>query len=120
MQCTNYRPGYYYPRDNVVSLTGNSQSIPHSDIACNSSRGLHLAFPPFMVDESQDVVYQKEILRQTILKHDATFRYQVYTWSYLWLAFETDYCHLDEIFNQVFSLFHVNELHLYILSCFWN
>lgn len=77
MQYTNYRPGYYYPRDNVVNLTGNSQSIPHSDIACNSSRGLHLAFPPFMVDESQDVVYQKEILRQTILKHDATFRYQV-------------------------------------------
>ncbi|XP_055830582.1 uncharacterized protein LOC129899598 isoform X2 [Solanum dulcamara] len=77
MQCTNYLPGYYYPRDHVVSLTGNSPSIPHSGIACNSSRGFHLASPPFMVNESQDLVYQKEILRNTILKHDATFRYQV-------------------------------------------
>ncbi|MCD7454005.1 hypothetical protein HAX54_023201 [Datura stramonium] len=77
MQCSNYLPGYYYPRDHVVSITGNSRSIPHSDITCNSSRGFNLAFPPFMVDRSQDLVYQKEIVRQTILKHEATFRYQV-------------------------------------------
>ncbi|XP_060169683.1 uncharacterized protein LOC132600488 [Lycium barbarum] len=78
MQCTNYLPGYYYPRDHVFSLTGsNSRSIPHSGIAWNSSRGFNLAFPPFMVDQSQDLVYQKDILRQTILKHEATFRYQV-------------------------------------------
>ncbi|KAF3625567.1 putative dCTP pyrophosphatase 1-like [Capsicum annuum] len=77
MQCTNYLPGFFYPRDHVVSLTGNSQSIPHGDIAYNSSRGFNLAFPPFMVDQSQEFVYQKEILRQTILKHEATFRYQV-------------------------------------------
>ncbi|XP_015077243.1 uncharacterized protein LOC107021152 [Solanum pennellii] len=76
MRRTNYLPGHYNPTDNVVSLTGNSQSIPHSDIACNSSRGFHLAFPPLM-DESQDLVNEKEILRQTMLKHDATFRYQV-------------------------------------------
>lgn len=77
MQCTNYLPGYYYPRDHVVSITGNSRAIPQSDIAVNSSRGFNLAFPPFMVDQSQDLVYQKEILKQTILKHEATFRYQV-------------------------------------------
>lgn len=105
MQCTNYLPGFFYPRDHVVSLTGNSQSIPHGDIAYNSSRGFNLAFPPFMVDQSQEFVYQKEILRQTILKHEATFRYQVYTWAFLWLAFETDYFHLDAIFNRVFNLF---------------
>ncbi|CAN4099386.1 unnamed protein product [Withania somnifera] len=77
MQCTNYIPGYYYPRDHVLSLTGNSRSTSHSDISWNSSRGFNLASPPFMVDQSQDLVYQKEILRQTILKHEATFRYQV-------------------------------------------
>ncbi|KAJ8560554.1 hypothetical protein K7X08_022414 [Anisodus acutangulus] len=77
MQCTNYLPGYYYPRDHVVNLTGSSRSIAHSDIAWNSSSGFNLAFPPFVVDQSQDLVYQREILRQTILKHEATFRYQV-------------------------------------------
>lgn len=105
MQCTNYLPGYYYPRDNVVNITGNSRSISHSDITRNSSSGFHLSFPPLMVDETQDLVYQKEVLRQTILNHEATFRYQVYTWVFPLVTSETDYCHLDAIFNQLFNLF---------------
>ncbi|XP_060205027.1 uncharacterized protein LOC132632902 isoform X1 [Lycium barbarum] len=74
MQCTSYIPGYH-PKD---SLGGNSWSIPHNDIAWNGARGFYVSLPPpFMADQSLELVHQKEILKQTILKHEAIFRYQV-------------------------------------------
>lgn len=79
MQCTGYFPEYYDPRDHNAALSGNSWSKSHNDITWNSSRGFNISLPQFMVNQNQDLVHQKEILRQMILKHEATFRYQVYT-----------------------------------------
>lgn len=77
MQCTSYLPGYH-PKDlNGGSLGGNSWSIQHNDIAWNGARGFYVSLPPFMADQNLELVHQKEILKQTILKHEAIFRYQV-------------------------------------------
>ncbi|MCD7455105.1 hypothetical protein HAX54_027009 [Datura stramonium] len=76
MQCTSYLPGYH-PKDLNGSLTGNSWSISHNDTSWNSARGFYVSLPPFMADQNQELVHQKEILKQTILKHEAIFRYQV-------------------------------------------
>ncbi|OIT29818.1 PREDICTED: uncharacterized protein LOC109210850 [Nicotiana attenuata] len=77
MQCTRYIPEYYYPRDHNAASSGNSRSISHNDITWNSSRGFNISLPQFVVNQNQDLVHQKEILRQMILRHEAAFRYQV-------------------------------------------
>ncbi|KAJ8536290.1 hypothetical protein K7X08_034691 [Anisodus acutangulus] len=76
MQSTSYLPGYH-PKDLNGSLTGNSRSIPHNDIAWNGARGFYVSLPPFTADQNRELVHQKEIFKQTILKHEAIFRYQV-------------------------------------------
>ncbi|CAN4086290.1 unnamed protein product [Withania somnifera] len=76
MQCTSYLAGYH-PKDLNGSLSGNSWSIPNKEIAWNGSRGFYDFLPPFMADQNLELVHQKEILKQTILKHEAIFRYQV-------------------------------------------
>lgn len=76
MQCTSYHSGYH-PKDLTGSLSGNSWSIQHNDIAWNGARGFCVSLPPFMADQNLESVHQKEILKQTILKHEAIFRYQV-------------------------------------------
>ncbi|KAM3269149.1 putative protein isoform X1 [Capsicum chacoense] len=76
MQCTSYLPGYH-PKDLNGSRSGNSWSIPHNDIAWNGARGFYVSSPPFMADRNLELVHQKEILKQTVLKHEAIFRYQV-------------------------------------------
>ncbi|OIT04992.1 PREDICTED: uncharacterized protein LOC109223798 isoform X2 [Nicotiana attenuata] len=77
MQCASYLPGYYPPKDLNGSVTGNSWSLPHNDITWNGARGFYAFLPPFTVDQNVELVHQKEILKQTILKHEAIFRYQV-------------------------------------------
>ncbi|XP_009604798.1 uncharacterized protein LOC107787356 isoform X1 [Nicotiana tabacum] len=77
MQWTSYLPGYYPPKDLSGSVTGNSWSLPHNDITWNGARGFYVSLPPFMVDQNVELVHQKEILKQTIRKHEAIFRYQV-------------------------------------------
>ncbi|XP_009626284.1 uncharacterized protein [Nicotiana tomentosiformis] len=77
MQCTGYLPEYYYPRDHSAAPSGSSWSISHNDITWNSSRGFNISLPQFMLNQNQDLVHQKEILRQMILRHESTFRYQV-------------------------------------------
>nr|XP_016451978.1 PREDICTED: uncharacterized protein LOC107776579 [Nicotiana tabacum] len=77
MQCTSYLPGHYPPKDLNGSLTGNSWSVPLNDISWNGARGFYVSLPPFTVDQNVELVHQKEILKQTILKHEAIFRYQV-------------------------------------------
>lgn len=76
MQCTSYRPGYH-PNDLNGSLSGNSWSIQHNDIAWNGARGLYVSLPPFMADQNLESVHLKEMLKQTVLKQEAIFRYQV-------------------------------------------
>lgn len=76
MQYTSYLPGYH-PKDLNGSLTGNSWSISHNDSSWNGARGFYVSLPPFMADQNLESVRQKEILKQTILKHEAIFRYQV-------------------------------------------
>ncbi|CAN4088409.1 unnamed protein product [Withania somnifera] len=76
MQSTSYLPGYH-PKDLNGSISGNSWLIPHNDIAWNAARGFYVSLPPVMADQNLELVHQKEILKQTILKHDAIFRYQV-------------------------------------------
>lgn len=76
MQCTSYRPGYH-PKDLNGSLSSNSWSIQHNDIAWNGARGFYVSLPPVMADQNLESVHQKEILKQTILKHEAIFRNQV-------------------------------------------
>ncbi|XP_004235976.1 uncharacterized protein [Solanum lycopersicum] len=77
MQCTSYLPGYHPKVLNGGSLGGNSWSIQHNDIAWNGARGFYVSLPPFMADQNLELVHQKEILKQTMLKHEAIFRYQV-------------------------------------------
>ncbi|KAK4735554.1 hypothetical protein R3W88_009815 [Solanum pinnatisectum] len=74
MQCTSYLPGYH-PKD--LNGGGNSWSIQHNDIPWNGARGFYVSLPPFMAEQNLELVHQKEILKQTILKHEAIFRYQV-------------------------------------------
>lgn len=76
MQFTSYLPGYH-PKDRNGSLSGNSWPIPRNDISWNGARGFYVSLPPFVADQNLELVHQKEILKQTILKHEAIFRYQV-------------------------------------------
>ncbi|KAK4362270.1 hypothetical protein RND71_017511 [Anisodus tanguticus] len=76
MECTSHLPGYH-PKDLNGSLSGNSWSIPHNDIAGNGARGFYVSVPPVTADQNRELVHQKEIFKQTILEHEAIFRYQV-------------------------------------------
>ncbi|XP_019200001.1 PREDICTED: uncharacterized protein LOC109193581 isoform X2 [Ipomoea nil] len=76
MQCTSYTLGCYYLRDLNVGLGGCSWSTANSDIVWNGGHRVNVLLPPPTMDH--DLCPQKEICRQMMLKHESTFKYQVY------------------------------------------
>ncbi|XP_019152760.1 PREDICTED: uncharacterized protein LOC109149444 isoform X2 [Ipomoea nil] len=76
MQCRSQTGGYYYPRYLNVGLSGHSWPITRGDVTWSSGQNFNVLLPPSTMDHN--VGYQKEIFRQMMLKHEATFKYQVY------------------------------------------
>nr|GMC54522.1 uncharacterized protein LOC109149444 isoform X2 [Ipomoea batatas] len=76
MQCRSQTGGYYYPRYLNVGLSGHSWPITQGDVTWSSGQNFNVLLPPSTMDHN--VGYQKEIFRQMMLKHEATFKYQVY------------------------------------------
>nr|GMC75717.1 uncharacterized protein LOC109193581 isoform X2 [Ipomoea batatas] len=76
MQCTSYTLGSYYLRDVNVGLGGCSWLTANSDIVWNGGQRFNVLLPPPTMDH--DLGPQKEICRQMMLKHESTFKYQVY------------------------------------------
>lgn len=75
MQCRSQTGGYYYPRYLNVGLSGHSWPITQGDVTWSSGQNFNVLLPPSTMDHN--VGYQKEIFRQMMLKHEATFKYQV-------------------------------------------
>lgn len=77
MQCTSFTPVYYHARDLNVGASGYSWHLYDSNASCGEERGYNVSMPPC----DQYSVHDKEVLKQIILNHEATFRYQVFVIS---------------------------------------
>ncbi|KAG8388722.1 hypothetical protein BUALT_Bualt02G0154900 [Buddleja alternifolia] len=75
MQCTSYFPIYYHLGDLSIGVRGSSSHMFNSNADCGEERGYNVSLPPRNMD--QYPAYDKEVLRQIIQNHEATFRYQV-------------------------------------------
>lgn len=76
MQCTSHIPVYYHARDLNVGASGFSWHPFDSNANYGEERGYNIVMPPCNMD--QYLGYDKEVLKQIIQNHDATFRYQVF------------------------------------------
>ncbi|KAK4427875.1 hypothetical protein Salat_1556500 [Sesamum alatum] len=76
MQCTSYIPVYYHARDLNVGASGFSWPLFNSNPSYGEEGGFQSSLPPCTMD--QYLSYDKEVLRQIIQNHEATFRYQVH------------------------------------------
>lgn len=72
MQCTSYTPVYYHAMD-LNGASGYSWHLYDSNASYGEERGNNISMPP----RDQFLVYDKEVLKQIIQNHEATFRYQV-------------------------------------------
>ncbi|KAH6781632.1 hypothetical protein C2S51_006925 [Perilla frutescens var. frutescens] len=72
MQCTSYTPVYYHARD-LNGASGYSWQLYDSNASYGEERGYSIS----MLPRDQYLVYDKEVLKQIIQNHEATFRYQV-------------------------------------------
>ncbi|VFQ86654.1 unnamed protein product [Cuscuta campestris] len=77
MQCRSDNGGHYDPRYLNAGIIGLPGPITQGDITQSGGLRFNLWFPPSNMDY-YNVGYQKEIYRQMMLKHEATFKYQVY------------------------------------------
>ncbi|KAL2516104.1 uncharacterized protein Fot_30075 [Forsythia ovata] len=75
MQCTSYIPVYYYARNLNAGANDFSWPVFNGDISHKSGRSYNISLPPCSVD--QYLGYDKEVMRQIMLEHEATFRLQV-------------------------------------------
>lgn len=75
MQCTSYISGYYYTREQNVDARGSLWQQLNNGFFCRSDGDYNILSQPPMIN--QYFAYNKEILRQTMLKHEALFMYQV-------------------------------------------
>ncbi|KAA8540999.1 hypothetical protein F0562_024863 [Nyssa sinensis] len=75
MQCTSFLPGCYSTRNLRVGANGGTWASYNNDTTLKSGYSYNVFLPPPATD--QYLGYDKEILRQTMLKHEATFRDQV-------------------------------------------
>ncbi|XP_027124452.1 uncharacterized protein [Coffea arabica] len=76
MQCTSYLSGYYYTREQNVDASGSLWQQFNNGFFCRSGRDYNILSQQPMTD--QYLAYNKEILRQTMLKHESLFMYQVH------------------------------------------
>lgn len=75
MQGTSYLPGYFHVVDQNVGVNGSLWQLLSNGPACKISRFYNVLPEPSGPDSL--LVFNKEILRQTMLKHEAIFRNQV-------------------------------------------
>ena len=73
MQCTSFLPECYSGRDLNVGANGGTWTLYNNGRILKSGHARNVFLPP---TEDQFLVY-KEVLRQTILKHESIFRDQV-------------------------------------------
>uniref|UniRef100_A0A5B7AV04 Uncharacterized protein n=1 Tax=Davidia involucrata TaxID=16924 RepID=A0A5B7AV04_DAVIN len=76
MQCTSFLPGCYSTRNLSVGANGSIWPAYNNDRTLKSGHSYDVFLSPPTTD--QYLGYDKEILRQTMLKHEATFRDQVH------------------------------------------
>ncbi|KAL3513113.1 hypothetical protein ACH5RR_025830 [Cinchona calisaya] len=72
MQCTSY----FYSRDQNVDASGILWQQFDGAVFSRSGRDYNILFQPPSID--QYLVYNRELLRETMLKHEAIFKYQVH------------------------------------------
>ncbi|XP_022885170.1 uncharacterized protein LOC111401592 [Olea europaea var. sylvestris] len=75
MQCTSYVPVYYCVRNLNAGTNDFSWPIFNGDTSHKSGRSYNVSLPPSGVN--QYLGYDKEVMRQRMLEHEATFRLQV-------------------------------------------
>ncbi|XP_073144906.1 uncharacterized protein [Henckelia pumila] len=75
MQCTSYVPVYYHAKDLNVCANGFSWHIFNGDHNYAEARGTNVLLPSYTLE--QYLGYDKDVMRQIIQNHDATFRFQV-------------------------------------------
>lgn len=75
MQCTSYPSGYYYNREQNVDASGSLWQQFNNGFFCRTGRDYNILSQRPMTD--QYLAYNKEIVWQTMLKHEALFMYQV-------------------------------------------
>lgn len=76
MHCTSYLPVCYSTRDRSVGSNGNTwPPDSSSDRSWNIGDGYNVLFQPYTTN--QYLGYDMGVLKQTMLKHEATFRDQV-------------------------------------------
>lgn len=76
MQCNSYFPGYYSTRNLKMDANGSTWPLNYDDKTLKSEycySGIFLPLSP-----AQVLGYNKEVLKQTMLKHETIFRDQVY------------------------------------------
>ncbi|XP_057791922.1 uncharacterized protein LOC131008852 [Salvia miltiorrhiza] len=73
MQCTSYTPVYYHARDLNAGAGGYSWHLYDGNGNNGEERGYSVSMPSC----DQYLGYDKEMLKQIIQNHEATFRYQV-------------------------------------------
>ncbi|XP_073024020.1 uncharacterized protein [Primulina eburnea] len=75
MQCTSYVPVYYLAKDRNVCANGFSWHLFNGDHNYVEGQGAKVLLPSYTLE--QYLGYDKDVLRQIIQNHDATFRFQV-------------------------------------------
>ncbi|CAI9757569.1 unnamed protein product [Fraxinus pennsylvanica] len=75
MHCTSFVPVYYYARNLNAGANDFPWPVFNDDISQKNGRSYNISLPPCSAD--QYLGYDKEIMRQKMLEHEATFRLQV-------------------------------------------
>ncbi|OVA11933.1 Protein of unknown function DUF863 [Macleaya cordata] len=76
VQCESYYPGYYPMRDLNEDASSSSWSLYHEDKTLNNGNYYNSFLPRPTTDGYPE--YNKEVLKQTMLQHEAIFRKQVF------------------------------------------
>lgn len=75
MQCASFLPGFFSSRDLTVGDNGGLWTLYNAEKILNNVHSRNVFLPMPTKDEIS--VYEKEVLRQTILQHESIFRDQV-------------------------------------------
>lgn len=75
MQCASFLPGFFSSRDLTVGDNGGAWTLYNTEKILNNVHPHNVFSPLPSIDQFS--VYEKEVLRQTILQHESIFRDQV-------------------------------------------
>lgn len=75
VQCNGTVPGYHSGRDIIFSTEGSTRTLSNNNIEILNDRLNNGSLP--VSSPVHHLEYNKELMKQTILKHEAVFKEQV-------------------------------------------